>query len=426
MSKQDSADNQKPDRGMTLLSDVIPSLGLFAGLNELPEVQAPEKPAKKTRAANAKLVAAAAEVTARAPTKEELAYILSEMVQCSFPHRDPGEVPSWIRRNGNLTLIIQPGINAKTGRSMGLPFGEWPRLLIPYIFREVLKDKENPTPEVRLGDTFNGLLRAIGGDPSTGRGKRGAAKALKEQLTRLANCRISFHYEEGTAQQGRETRLNMEVAKVAEFWWDYRQPDQTSFFDSRLVLGDLLFQSIINSRVPVDFRVLVALKQSLNQSSFAIDVYNWTRLRIWRMRKKDQLELRFNLEELQGHFGSQYKRLDNFKAALEEALVNVQIVSQEFDYRFEKHVLILTDRNARLAIPATDPQVATRRLERMQPYNQPSHKARSWFVREFPRYDVEDALAEFHGMIQRDNIQVQNPDALFRSFAKSYVKNRPL
>jgi hypothetical protein len=58
-----------------------------------------------TRAAE-KLLNAAVEIRQDPPDPADLAYLARELVQCTLPHSDPGQVPFWARTNGNLTLSM--------------------------------------------------------------------------------------------------------------------------------------------------------------------------------------------------------------------------------------------------------------------------------------------------------------------------------
>ena len=40
------------------------------------------------------------------PDDEDLTYMARELVQCTLPHSDPGQVSFWKRTNGNVTLSI--------------------------------------------------------------------------------------------------------------------------------------------------------------------------------------------------------------------------------------------------------------------------------------------------------------------------------
>ena len=41
------------------------------------------------------------------PDAVERAYMARQLVQCTMPHSNPGDVPAWTRRNGNQTLGIR-------------------------------------------------------------------------------------------------------------------------------------------------------------------------------------------------------------------------------------------------------------------------------------------------------------------------------
>src|ERR1019366_6661554 len=85
------------------------------------------------------------EVAAMAPTKErfldaavdirkepddyELAYMARELVQCTLPHSNPGDIPVWTRTNGNIRLVIvRTTYDSKKQKLVGFPYGSTPRL----------------------------------------------------------------------------------------------------------------------------------------------------------------------------------------------------------------------------------------------------------------------------------------------------------
>ncbi|MBV9469975.1 MAG: hypothetical protein JOZ57_12090 [Abitibacteriaceae bacterium] len=425
------SDEKRPGQGFMQIGNIVGSL---FPQSELPQPPGPEEspnPEEKTKegktkkakslpqkaiSPNMKLAQAAAEIITR-PDQAEAAFQAREMLQCTLPHRDPGEVPVWIRRNGNYALGLQPGVDLKTGKTVGLPFGELPRLIMIWIVTEAIRTKSRT---IKFADTLNDFLREVGGDPRTGGGKRGDAKRIREQMHRLFSCRISFQYSEGDAKKGYEARLNMEVAKKVQYWWDFKNPEQVGLFESEIVLGEAFFEAIIENPVPVDWRAVVALKHSLKQSSFAIDVYTWVSYRLFRMQQKRECEISIPLKSLKEQFGAEYSRLDNFKAALIEALGHVRQVYPDFDYRFEKGYFILCDRTGRSAIASQDKEVASRQLARFQPYNQITEATRQWFQEAYPLHSVEEVFTAFDQWRQDKGIQSQNTDKHFRSFV---IKN---
>ena len=54
-------------------------------------------------------------------TPKDVVFLARELILCTLPHSDPGDVPTWSRKNGNLTLGIQAGYDINTGKSYGIP-----------------------------------------------------------------------------------------------------------------------------------------------------------------------------------------------------------------------------------------------------------------------------------------------------------------
>ena len=54
------------------------------------------------------------------PDATEAAFMARQLVQCTLPHSDPGDVPIWTRTNGNLTLTVRPDFDRKTHKALYL------------------------------------------------------------------------------------------------------------------------------------------------------------------------------------------------------------------------------------------------------------------------------------------------------------------
>ncbi len=414
---EDDAKSQKSERGLVPLGDI---LGSLFSPEMLPPREAPNalkgkvKKTKATQKPSAKLLKAAAEISAR-PNDTEAAYLARELVQCTLPHRDPGNIPFWIRQNGAFSLVLQPGVDAAAKRQHGLPYGPLPRLLLLWIVTEAIRTKSRT---IKLSDTLNEFLREIGLNPNTGGGKRSDAKRLKEQMMRLFSCRISFEYQEGNTQKGKQARLNMEVARESRFWWDFKNPEQGGLFESEIVLGEVFFEAITAAPVPVDMRALLPLKKS----PLAIDLYTWATYRLFTMQRAGSKQIKIPLAELRQQFGSEYNRLDHFKAAFVEALEKVQEVFPALEYTFEKSALILRDSSRQPAIAPTDKTAAQRRLAELKPFDQVSEKAREQFKQDFPRWDADAVISDFYAWRTDKGQPSANPDRHFKAFAKTWVE----
>ena len=225
------------------------------------------------------------------PEDVQKGYLARELVLCTLPHRDPGEAMIWKRTNGNITMSITPAANHRTGKSVGLPYGSIPRLILFWIITEAITTQSR---RIVLGTSMNEFMRAVGLSPETGGGKRSDVKRLREQMMRLLRCRISFDRTDNPP--GRKSWLDMEVAPQGETWWDSSQTDQSGLFESYIVLGELFYDAIRAQPVPLDLRALKALKQS----PFALDLYAWATYRVYTLGKSKQKQASIPLLLLSG------------------------------------------------------------------------------------------------------------------------------
>jgi hypothetical protein len=104
------------------------------------------------------------------------------LIQCSFPHADPGDAATFTRRNGWLELTL-----SATRRDTGLPYGVPARLLTIYCASEAVRTR---SPEIYLGRTVHEFLRCL--DVPITRGERGSLRVYANQLLRLIHCAVSI------------------------------------------------------------------------------------------------------------------------------------------------------------------------------------------------------------------------------------------
>jgi hypothetical protein len=427
---EDDAKRQKPVRGFTPIGDLLS--GFFPqGMTELSEAGEVEEKsaattAKKLRQPSAKLVKAAAQIMAR-PSDADFAFLAREVVQCTLPHRDPGDVAVWVRRNGDYLLGLQPHVNLKTGKSIGLPYGSLPRLLMLWIVTEanrnilkfadpdvITKAEFDQARRIKLGDTLNEFLRALGLD--TGRGKRGYARRLRQQMQRLFRCKISFEY---SPSSGRHSWLDMQVADEAITWWDDENPDQPGLFQSEILLGEKFFKAITAAPVPLDVRALMPLKSS----PMAIDLYTWATYRVHTLQNAGRHEVSIPLELLKEQFGAEYGRADHFKAALSEALAKVQLVYPALDYTLGKNTFVLRAGRHAVQPRSTEKRKALAQEKARQMSKQISAKAHEWFAEHYGGWNIEKAIADFEQWRDHRAIESANTDAHFRAFVKKWAQS---
>jgi hypothetical protein len=300
--------------------------GGFIQAGQLPAMKTLAKKYKPPTRAQLDLIEAAARIQEQ-PDAAERAFMVRQLVLCTLPHSDPGDVETWTRRTGNAALGIQPAFDFETGRKIGFPYGTIPRLLLFWITTEIQLRKNNPdiSPDekrtLHLGRSLADFMRQIGLNPDNGSGKRSDAKRLHDQMDRLFGSRISFQQtiEAADGSLGRR-RLNMEVAPESELWWDPKQPGQSALWQSWIRLGEELAKALEDLPVPLDMRALRALKRS----PLALDLYSWICYRAFVIVRKEQPPQFTPWEALQRQLGTDYTDPKDFKKKAQAALRKIR------------------------------------------------------------------------------------------------------
>ena len=254
------------------------------------------------------------------PQDANAAFMARQLVQCTLPHANPGNVPAWTRRNGNLTLAIKPGSNIE-GTSFGFPYGTIPRLLLFWMNTEAVKTKSR---RLELGHNLADFMRGVGLDPNTGGGVRSDARRLKNQMERLFRSTISFEVRTEDPHRHGHSWLDMQIAPKGQFWWNPKKPEQGVLWGSWIELGEDFFQAITASPVPVDMRALRALKRS----PLALDLYSLACCKAFLANKAGGGAQFIPWDGLLQQLGADYdpKRIDKFKTKVKAALRKVATV----------------------------------------------------------------------------------------------------
>lgn len=220
----------------------------------------------------------------------QVGFLARALVQATLPHSDP-KANEFVRHNGHFTLsILAP-------KGVGLPYGRYPRLVLAYLNTEAVKRK---TRHIDLDHHFSHFCAALGIPPTTG--PRGSLPMLREQMQRLfaSTFQCVFHDEE----KGRHAGDGFLIAEKRALWWDPQRDNGNAAWRSHVVLSERFFREATEAPVPLDLRVLRALR-----SPFEIDIYVWLTWRFFRLRKPVTIPW----DSLQLQFGCAYKNPRHFK-----------------------------------------------------------------------------------------------------------------
>lgn len=251
-----------------------------------------------------------------------LGYMARALVQATLPHsKIAGN--EFKRTNGFFKLTIL------TDSEVGLPYGSIPRLLLSWISTEAVRTKDR---NLILGKTLSSFMSELDLIPTGGRW--GTITRLKEQMKRLFGSSISCTYDNGNHW----AIQNITPISKANVWWDPKQPDQATLFESTLTLNEDFFKEIINNPIPIDMRVLKALKRS----PLAIDIYCWLTYRLSYLKQPTTIPW----EAIQVQFGANYamdnQGVRNFKKAFLRELRKIYCFYKEAKIESHEGGLILT------------------------------------------------------------------------------------
>ena len=180
----------------------------------------------------------------------DLGFMARMMALCSLPRTNPGKRLQYVRRNGPYQLHMIAGGGNK------LPYGSLPRLLLAWVSTEAVRTQSR---EISLGRSLSGFMRKLGMEDRSG-SPRGDRTRLRNQMKRLFGCSVQLIYEDERVTAS----MTSPVVARAEFWWNERKPNEPVLFNSKIRLGEDLFNEIINHPVPIDMNTLMALKRCFN------------------------------------------------------------------------------------------------------------------------------------------------------------------
>ena len=209
-------------------------------------------------------------VTAR-ESEPDLGFMARMMALCSLPRTSPGRRKEYVRRNGPYTLVMTAGYNNR------LPYGNLPRLLMAWVSTEAVRTRRR---ELVLGRSLSEFMRKVGIFDDGGALRR----RLRTQMDRLFSCQIELIEERSNVKRFVASR----IADRGEFWWDVKRPQDPVLWDSKIELGEKIFQEIILRPVPLDMNILRAIKRS----TLGLDLYMWLTYRTFALKKPVQIRWR--------------------------------------------------------------------------------------------------------------------------------------
>lgn len=291
--------------------------------------------AKNSDATLAKLQSVAAVIEDESAVDADKVGLMARvMVQATLPHTRVRD-HVFTRVNGDITLHLT------TSPDKEIPYGSIPRLVIAWVTREA---KRTGKRKLDLGRSLASFMEDEIGVPARS-GSKGNVKPFRQQVSSLFSCNIELiDRREGT----KEKRLPFSYE--ANYWWDTKHPDQEALFPSWVELSESFFKEITANPVPIDLRVMAALKKS----PLALDIYTWLTHRSSYLKNPTTVKW----DALSIQLGCTYGRVRDFRAAFLHELRKVHVLYRGVEFEVEDDGLLLKPsrthiaRTARATLPS--------------------------------------------------------------------------
>jgi len=242
----------------------------------------------------------------------KLAFMARAMVMATLPHSKPDGF-IFKRKNGDYTLTI------KADPQFGLPYGSLPRLLLAWLTREA---KRTHSPTLYLGKTFSEFLKTL--NLSQSGGKRGDATRLKDQMLRLFTSSISCIYQNN--KMGMIKGDQFVVARSFELWSSPVKQDKGKILpQSTITLSEDFYNELVERPIPIDLRVLNALRRSPLQ----IDIYIWLTYRFSFLKCATKIPWALLKNQFGSDYGNNSMGIRDFKKQFIKSLHVVGIIYHE-------------------------------------------------------------------------------------------------
>ena len=248
-------------------------------------------------------------VAAEAPSPS---FLHSALCAMSLPVRRPAdEQAPIIRQDGQYTLVINPKPVVETVggeqrlRSLGVPYGSLPRLVLIHIMTEAVRSQSR---HIRLGATFTEWMRRMG-FRTISYGPRGSATLVKEQLDRLLACEWMIRWETDDGQGEREFGIK-EIKLTNEYVGVDRRDGR---FMREIYMTEGFFEHLKQHAVPLNENAI----RELRDSATALDLYTWLAYRLPRINPKRPAAITW--QQLAVHFGNNGTSIRKFRQTVRDA-----------------------------------------------------------------------------------------------------------
>lgn len=205
------------------------------------------------------------------------AFLHSALCAMSLPTKRPkDEFEPIIREDGRYALAINPRPvlqeveGKRVMKSLGVPFGSYPRVALIYILSQAVQQRSR---DVFLGRNFTDWMRRLGYQ-TISYGPRGTANLMKQQVDRLLACEWQIRWDGAEADQNafavRDVKISNEYAGSL---------DKDGAFAREIRMSEVFYKHLVEHAVPLNE---VAIRE-LKGTPTALDLYTYLAYRLPRV-----------------------------------------------------------------------------------------------------------------------------------------------
>jgi len=205
------------------------------------------------------------------------AFLHSALCAMSLPTKRPkDDTLPIIREDGKYALAINPRpilqtVKGRTEmRSMGVPYGSYPRVALIYLLSQAVTKR---CRDVYLGRNFTDWMRRLG-YKTVSFGPRGTANLMREQVDRLLACEWQIRWDGHTPDESafavRDVKISNEYAGTV---------DRNGAFAREIRMSEIFYNHLIEHAVPLNE---VAVRE-LKGVPTALDLYTYLAYRLPRI-----------------------------------------------------------------------------------------------------------------------------------------------
>ena len=223
------------------------------------------------------------------------AFLHSALCAMSLPTKRPkDDTQPILREDGRYALAINPKPILQTVdgkpvfRSLGVPYGAYPRVALIYLLSQAVTKRSR---DVYLGRNFTEWMRRLGYQ-TVSYGPRGTANLMREQVDRLLACEWQIRWDGTDAGDNafavRDVKISNEYAGSL---------GANGAFAREIRMSEAFYSHLVDHAVPLNE---VAIRE-LKGTPTALDLYTYLAYRLPRITGKGQV---ISWDQLAKHLGN--------------------------------------------------------------------------------------------------------------------------